>query len=191
MAQTAEYVLELGLDENVAPTSDGSYPLMQSVARREGPETWVPAWYTGFKPGDRVSFRFADYTSASDDTPLVPVMVLISFRKPENPTQLSNPFKEKINPISILSSGFSLKSGKGSIILPAPLGSRVSYWYFVDSKGEEARFTFASAKLLKRFLLRLEIAVLHNDELRFYGHDPEIFVGEGGPPPGPPPRRRR
>ena len=186
----AHYILELGLDEDVAPTTDGTYPLMQSVARKET-DKWVPAWYTGFAPKDKVAFRFADYTNPSDDTPLVPVMVLISFRKPEDPTQLSNPFKEKINPISILSSGFSLKSGQGSIVLPPAVGSKATYWYFVNSKGEEAYFTFASAKTLKRFLLRMEIAVLHNDELRFYGHDPEIFVGEGGPPPGPPPRRRR
>jgi hypothetical protein len=187
----ADFILELGLDGNVAPTTDGSYPLMQSVARKDTTTgKWVPAWYTSFEPGDRVAFRFADYTKASDDSTFEPAMILISFRNPENPAVLSSPFTDKkLNPISILSSGFSLGSGKGSIVLPPSIGSKASYWYFIDpKKNEEAYLQFASAKSLSRFLLRMEIVVRYQDELRFYGHDPEIFVGEGGRPA---PRRRR
>ena len=184
----ADYILELGLDGNVAPKPDGSYPLMQSVARRDA-DKWVPAWYTSFAPGDRVAFRFADYTRASKDVPFVPATILISFRKPEDPTRLSYPFKRKVNPISI-SSEFSLGSGQGSIILPAKFGAKASYWYLIDQQtGEEAWFQFTSSKSPLRFLLRFEIAVRYQDQFRLYGHDPEIFVGEGGAP-GPPPGRR-
>lgn len=187
----ADYVVELGLDGNVAPKTDGSYPLMQSVARKDAGK-WVPAWYTAFEPGDRVAFRFADYSKASDDLDFIPAMLLISFRKPEDPAQLSYPFKKKINPISI-SSEFSLGSGQGSIVLPPALGGKADYWYLIDQQTEEeAFFQFAKAKSLLRFLLRFEIAVRYGDELRLYGHDPEIFVGEGGSPgrPGKRPRRR-
>jgi hypothetical protein len=187
----ADYVVELGLDGNVAPKTDGSYPLMQSVARKES-AGWSPAWYTAFEPGDRVAFRFADYTNAGKDVHFVPAMILISFRKPDDPTQLSYPFKEKVNPISI-SSEFALGSGQGSIVLPASLGAKADYWYLIDQgSGDEAFFQFAKAKSLLRFLLRFEIAVRYGDQLRLYGHDPEIFVGEGGKP-GPSgrwPRRR-
>lgn len=190
----ADYILELGLDGNVAPINDGTYPLMQSVARRdEAAGKWVPAWYTSFEPKDRVAFRFADYTRHSDDVAFVPVSVMISFRKPEDPVELRSPFVEKINPITTLSSGFDLRSAKGSIILPSAAGAKLTYWYLFDPEREgEAWFQIKKAKTLLRFLLRLELTVIYGTQLRTYGHDPEIFVGEGGVPElEPPPRRRK
>ncbi len=189
----ADYILELGLDGDVAPTSDGTYPLMQSVARKDKDTgKWVPAWYTSFEPKDRVAFRFADYTKESADVPFVPVSVMISFRKPDDPVELRTPFVEKINPITTLSSGFDLRSAKGSIVLPGALGSKATYWYLFDpERNGEAHFQIKKAKTLLRFLLRLELTVVYGKQLRTYGHDPEIFVGEGGAPAPEPPLKRR
>src|SRR5262245_7020814 len=53
-----DYVLEVGLDAEVGPDTDGYYPLVRSISRWDRsrrPAVWVPAWSTEFQPEDRIA----------------------------------------------------------------------------------------------------------------------------------------
>jgi len=191
------YVMELGLDADVGPDTDGTYPLVRCLARwdrstRSG--TWVPAWTTEFQPGDWIVFRIFDYTAGAKKTTFDPKIFEIHFIDRHQFHQLRSPFSSTDptanNPIVIDSKSFSGPDGARS----AATGSRLG-WICSDGGDQkispffpgELAYRFSKDKL-QRFLFRILIEVVcatdqGTYELRIYDHDPEIFVGEGDPPP--------
>jgi hypothetical protein len=191
------YVLELGLDAQIGPAPDGTYPLVRAFARWDpstSPGTWVPAWSTQFQPGDWIVFRIFDFTPGVRTVSLLdPRIFEVHFLDPREASLLKSPFSTtsptESNPIIVEAKGLRRVEGLRSAATGSPIG-----WICSDDTdleeppylpGERA-FRF-SADQLGRFLFRVLIEVTFMQgrafQLRTYDHDPEIFVGEGDPPP--------
>jgi hypothetical protein len=190
------YILELGLDAQVPPTADGTYPLIRSLARWDpATRAWVPAWGTEFQPGDWIVFRIFDYTpGATELTLLDPKLFEIHFLDPRQARQLRSPFSPtnptENNPIIVDAKSLRRLDGVRSASTGAPIG------WICSGGGDRKGAPFFPGELahrfsteeLGRFLFHvlIEVTVTMGRsavELRTYDHDPEIFVGEGDPPP--------
>jgi hypothetical protein len=187
------YILEMGLDANIIPASDGTYALVRSLARYEATKrAWVPAWDTEFQPRDRIVFRVFDYTEGvTVDTPFRLKIFDLHFLDPRIPNRLRSPFSVTDpvhdNPITIgPQSLFRDFHGLKSVATPSQNG-----WVLLSDRRQnippyvENELVFTFSKDPGRFLFHLEVKVTldvgeDNYELRTYDHDPEIFVGEGG-----------
>jgi len=181
------YVMELGLDADAAPRTDGTYPLLESLARKDSKSSagWVPAWETEFRSGDIIAFRVFDYTLDATKSRFALKNLSLFFLDPAHPAALSSCLHE--NPICVSEHSF-LPTPPKSLVVPDAPG-----WGLADTTGAEAFFTFDTPE---RSILRVGIITTYQvepgrHELRQFGHDPEIFVGEGsGTFPPNSPRRR-
>jgi hypothetical protein len=186
----ANYVIEIGLDSDVAPRYDGTYSHLISLikvvdfAATKGD----PGWFTDFKSGDQIAFRVCDYTKEIPGMPDVKVKgIFASFLNSKHPRQISPCVGD-----GMICSGqhyFPILEGKSL------LGGDGHCWRFVDGfEGKSDKsYTLTGPG---RALLRVSIAATvpigaegagDVQELRWFTHDPEIIVGEGS---GEPPYRR-
>ncbi len=187
MALPVKYVIEMGLDSDVGPRYDGTYPHLMSLARVESwPEKKPPAdagkpcWFTGFQPGDQFVFRACDYTQGAYESSKLEIKGLyVVFLDTRNPRYLAPGL---IDHVVCTGHQYFPEPGWESVVIPGAPG-----WCFLDGKSKESILSFNQVQKGTRALLRVSVAATYtNDEggveLRWFTHDPEIIVGEGGPP---------
>lgn len=177
------YVIEIGLDSDISPRFDGTYPYLMSLVKVddfEKPTTLpAPAWFTGLNKGDRFVFRVFVYGVTEEGlTDIVVNGLFARFLAPDNPKAAA-----------LCTNQDMICTGKDYYPDPEPATpssarTGAKGWRFLDENGDEKSFTF-----IKGGRPRLHVSVAATfpnsemKELRWYTHDPEIFVGEGGPPP--------
>lgn len=190
----AKYVIEIGISSLASPRPDGTYPYLMSFVKAdwENPKVpGTPAWFTQPQVNDKFVFRVFDYTHlGGTPTPQFQVNGLfIRFLNPANPQAAASVVSEDM--ICTGKDYYPVKGATSYVVKHAP------GWYF-GKKGKEKHFSFDAGN--QRALLQANVAAtapIPNGpaELRWYTHDPEIFVGEGGhpihQPPGPSVPKRR
>lgn len=128
--QPQYYLLELGLDPEIGPEIDGTYPLVRAFALWDPtprPGAWGPAWSTQFQPGDWVAFRIFDFSpSATTLSLLDPRVFEVHFLDPRQSTLLKSPFSStnpaENNPIIIAANNLRRTEGVRSAATGSPIG---------------------------------------------------------------------
>jgi len=190
----AQYVIEIGINSLASPRPDGTYPYLMSLVKAdwENPkDPGTPAWFTQLQVNDKFVFRVLDYTNLGT-TSITQFQVhglFIRLLNPGSPRAAAQVASEEM---ICTGKDYYLVEGASSYLIKDAPG-----WYFFKA-GKEKHFSFDVGN--KKALLQASIAVtapiLNGPaELRWYTHDPEIFVGEGGhplpQPPGPKVPKRR
>ena len=180
------YVIELGLDGTVAPRNDGTYPYLMSLVKVKdfnsvGDE--APAWFTDVAKGDKFVFRVYNYNATNkfglEDIDLKGLFAL--FLDPTNPRVAAACTNEDMICTGRTYYPDPLQAAPNS---RARMGAKG--WRFIDDTGKEHCFHFTAGQ--KRARLHVSVAATfsgeNGKEMRWFTHDPEIFVGESGRPPG-------
>jgi hypothetical protein len=179
------FIIEIGLDGIVLPRYDGTYPYLMSLVKVDDFETNahpVAAWFTDLNKDDRFVFRVFNY-QVTDEVGLEEINVkglFALFLDPMNPRGAASCTDE-----DMICTGKDYypdsRPSTPSCVRPGATG-----WRFLKKKGKERHFKFTEG--LKKARMQVNVAATFpstNDskELRWYTHDPEIFVGESGRPP--------
>jgi hypothetical protein len=185
-----KYFIEIGLDGRVAPRPDGTYPHLMSLVKVDRWDATYgdPWWFTNFNPHDEIVFRVCDYTEPATGMSIVDVRgIVISFLQPKNPQQLSKDVTSNDAPAGVICSGqnyFPMRFEKDySLVM-----DKRPCWRLVGPEHNETPYSLTGTGgiALLRVTVTAVVQVGSATELRCFTHDPEIFVGEGGPPPRPP-----
>jgi hypothetical protein len=178
------YVIEIGLDGTVVPRSDGTYPYLMSLVKVIDFDSadGTPAWFTDVQEGDEFVFRVFNYNATNKFGRVnIDLKGLFArFLDPTNPKVAASCTNEDMictgrayypDPLPPTASSCARMGAKG--------------WRFIDDTGKEHSFQFTAGK--KRARLHVSVAATYpgedGKELRWFTHDPEIFVGESGRPP--------
>lgn len=179
------YVLEIGLDGTVLPRQDGTYPYLLSLVRVDDFETnahAAAAWFTELNKGDEFVFRVFNYEVThpfgSEEINVKGFFAL--FLDPMNPRGAASCTDE-----DMICTGKDYYPDSETPI-PSCVRPGATGWRFIKANGKEQHFKLTQGA--KKARLQVSIAATFpatkdSKELRWYTHDPEIFVGEGGPPP--------
>lgn len=193
MHKPKKYVIEIGLDSSTTPRPDGTYPHSLNLIKvknwNDAKEKAKPAWFTQFKSGDQIVFRICDYSDINFGNPLIEISSFVAcFIDPKDRQCLSPCLNEGV--VCTGQSYFPIQSGTSLVV------DKADGWRFVSSSGSTSE-KFWTLTGPSRALLRITIAAIfrytHEEEpkkgtlqpdkqLRWFTHDPEIIVGEGGPP---------
>ena len=176
----AKYVIEIGLDSDMAPRPDGTYSHLISLIKVDdfAATKGDPGWFTDFKSGDQIAFRVCDYTASPFGMPVVNVESLVVYFLETKYPRLISPSASD----GLICSGqncFPVLDGKSLL----SKDDRLHCWRFVDSldgKLDKHCTLTGPARALLRVSIAATVMVGDARELRWFTHDPEIIVGEGG-----------
>lgn len=185
VVEPAKYVIEIGLDSRVESRPDGTYPHLMSLVKVDGWDATKgePWWFTNFKPGDEIVFRVCDYANLSFGGRIEVKGIVISFLNPQLPRYLSKEVTFNQVTAGVICSGENYFPKYEKDYSSLAMYERPC-WHFVDRGQNEVSYFLADAAGIA--LLRVSVtAIVQTEadiELRCFTHDPEVFIGEGGPP---------
>lgn len=174
------YVIEIGLDSNVTPRSDGTYPYLMCLVKVDNFEKFdhpKPAWFTQLNPDDQFVFRVFNYgVTGVGLTDIFFNSLTARFLATDSPKNAAS-----ITDEDMICTGKAYYP-ESEQATPSCAREGAYGWRLLGENGQEKSYTFT-----KRGKARLYVSVAATfpnsevTELRWYTHDPEIFVGEGGP----------